>query len=74
MPPKKKPSAPKLSTPVDSVARKDKRANIPLHGFGGSAFFEIVEPWDAKNTIRAFLKNENVDGVAPMFHKKKGEK
>src|SRR6266498_5101898 len=29
MPPKKKPSAPKLPTPVDSVNHKDKRANIP---------------------------------------------
>ncbi len=29
MPPKKKPSPPKLSTPVDSVKHKDKCANIP---------------------------------------------
>ncbi len=29
MPPKKKPSSPKLPTPVDSVKHKDKRANIP---------------------------------------------
>ena len=29
MPPKKKPSTPKLSTPVDAVKHKDKRANIP---------------------------------------------
>jgi adenine-specific DNA-methyltransferase len=29
MPPKKKPSTPKLSTPIDAVKHKDKRANIP---------------------------------------------
>jgi type III restriction enzyme len=25
-------------------------------GFGRWAFLEITDPWDAKNTIRAFLK------------------
>ncbi len=59
MPPKKKPTTPKLSTPMDSVAHKDKRTNVPLHsGFGRWAFLEIVDPWDAKNTIRAFLKTK----------------
>ena len=29
MPPKKKPTTPKLPTPVDSHNHKDKRANIP---------------------------------------------
>jgi type III restriction enzyme len=36
-------------------------------GFGRWAFIEIVDPWDAKNTIRAFLIGKNVDGVAPML-------
>jgi hypothetical protein len=58
MPPRKeKPTTPKLPTPLDSVAHKDKRTNVPLHGFSRWALLEIVDPWDAKNTIRAFLKN-----------------
>jgi hypothetical protein len=36
-------------------------------GFGRWAFIEIADPWDAKNTIRAFLKGEAVDGVGPLF-------
>lgn len=35
--------------------------------FGRWAFLEIVDPWDAKKTIRAFVKGKHVDGVAPMF-------
>jgi len=76
MPSKKKPATPKLSTPADLHKHVDKRTSIPteeLRRFGRWAFLEIVDPWDAKNTIRAFLKNENVDGVAPMFHQKKGK-
>lgn len=73
MPPKKKPAAPKLPTPVDSVKHKDKRANIPteeLRGFGRWEFLEIVDPWDAKNTIRNFIKGKKVDGVGPLLQEK----
>jgi hypothetical protein len=75
MPPKKKPATPKLPTPVDSVALKhtDKRTNIPteeLCGFGRWAFLKIVDPWDAKNTIRAFIQGKQADGIAPMFREK----
>ncbi len=64
---------------VSGEARKDKAAKVAAArnlwvpavnnhgGFGRWAFLEIVDPWDAKNTIRAFLKGKNVDGVAPMF-------
>jgi type III restriction enzyme len=66
---------------VSGEARKDKAAKVETArnlwipainnhgGFGRWAFLEIVDPWDAKNTIRAFLKGKNVDGVAPMFQK-----
>jgi type III restriction enzyme len=63
---------------VSGEARKDKAAKVATArnlwvpavnnngGFGRWAFIEIVDPWDAKNTIRAFLKGENVDGVGPL--------
>lgn len=35
--------------------------------WGRWAFLEIVDPWDAKNTLRAFLQGKPVDGIAPMF-------
>jgi type III restriction enzyme len=66
---------------VSGEARKDKAAKVETTrnlwipainnhgGFGRWAFLEIVDPWDAKNTIRAFLKGKNVDGVAPMLQK-----
>jgi type III restriction enzyme len=38
-------------------------------GFGRWAFIEIVDPWDAKNTIRAFVQGKHVDGIAPMLQK-----
>jgi hypothetical protein len=73
MPPRKpKPAPPKFSIPVDSVNHKDKRADIPtqeLLGIGRWAFLEIVDPWDAKNTIRKFVKGEKVDGVGPLLQK-----
>jgi len=68
MPPKKKPTTPKLPTPVDS--HKDKCANIPteeLRGFGRWAFLEIVDPWDAKNTIRTFAQGNQINPNEPMF-------
>ena len=64
---------------VSGEARKDKAAKVEAArnlwipainnhgGFGRWTFLEIVDPWDAKNTIRAFLKGKNVDGVSPMF-------
>jgi hypothetical protein len=33
---------------------------------------EVTDPWDARNTIRAFVQGQNVDDVAPMF--REGEK
>lgn len=32
-------------------------------GFGRWAFIEISDPWDAKNTIRAFLENPRGEGL-----------
>jgi len=29
-------------------------------GFGRWAFLEISDPWDGKNTIRAYLRNEDL--------------
>ena len=41
---------------------------INNHGGSGSwAFLEIVDPWDAKNTIRKFIQGEKVDGVGLIF-------
>ncbi|MFT3895307.1 MAG: DEAD/DEAH box helicase family protein [Anaerolineales bacterium] len=66
---------------VSGEARKDKAAKVETArnlwipainnhgGFGRWAFLEIVDPWDAKSTIRAFLKGQKVDGVGPLFHK-----
>ena len=36
-------------------------------GFGRWAFIEITDPWGAKNTIRAMLRGEKVDGVELVF-------
>ncbi len=64
---------------VSGEARKDKAAKVETTrnlwipainnhgGFGRWAFLEIVDPWDAKNTIRAFLKGKKVDRVTPML-------
>jgi type III restriction enzyme len=66
---------------VSGEARKDKAAKVAATrnlwipainnhgGFGRWAFLEIVDPWDAQNTIRAFLKGYKVDGVGPLFLK-----
>lgn len=66
---------------VSGEARKDKAAKVETArnlwipainnhgGFGRWAFLEIVDPWDAKNTIRAFLKGQKVDGVGPLLQK-----
>jgi hypothetical protein len=71
MPPRKtKPSTPKLPSPVDSHKHADKRANIPTEElllFGRWAFLELVDPWDAKNTIRTFVKGEKVDGFGTIL-------
>jgi type III restriction enzyme len=60
------------------VVRKDKAANVETTrnlwipaithhgGFGRWAFLEIVDPWDAKNTIRVFLRDKEKPET-PMF-------
>lgn len=64
---------------VSGEARKDKAAKVATArnlwtpainnhgGFGRWAFLEITDPWDAQNTIRAFLRGEKVDGVGPLL-------
>jgi hypothetical protein len=64
---------------IGEVARRDKAAKaatartlwvpaINNHGgFGRWAFIEISDPWDAMNTIRAFLRGQAVDGVGPLL-------
>ena len=64
---------------VSGEARKDKAAKVATArnlwvpainnhgGFGKWAFLEISDPWDAQNTIRAFLKGEHVDGAMPIY-------
>ncbi|MBV6451751.1 MAG: hypothetical protein MHPDNHAH_02498 [Anaerolineales bacterium] len=68
-----------LLVEVSGERRKDKAAKVETArnlwipainnhgGFGRWAFLEIVDPWDAKKTIRAFLQGKKVDGVAPLF-------
>lgn len=65
---------------VSGEARKDKAAKVETArnlwipainnhgGFGRWAFLEIVDPWDAKDTIRAFLKNKE-NPELPMLRK-----
>ena len=60
---------------VSGEARKDKAAKVATArtlwvpainnhgGFGRWAFLEISDPWDAKNTIRAMLRGENVNDI-----------
>lgn len=67
---------------VSGEARKDKATKVATTrnlwipavnnhgGFGRWAFLEIVDPWDAKNTIRAFLNGKNVDGGRRCAHAK----
>jgi len=64
---------------VSGEARKDKAAKVATArnlwvpainnhgGFGRWAFLEISDPWDAQNTIRAFIRGEAVDGVGPLL-------
>lgn len=64
---------------VSGEARKDKVAKVATArnlwapainnhgGFGRWAFIEITDPWDAKNTMRAMLRGENVDGIGPLI-------
>jgi hypothetical protein len=42
--PKKKPSTPKLSTPIESVNHTDKRANIPTEELSGFIAAEVKAP------------------------------
>ena len=69
---------------VSGEARKDKAAKVATArnlwtpainnhgGFGRWAFLEISDPWDAQNTIRAFVRGEKVDGVGPLEIKRGG--
>ena len=63
---------------VSGEPRKDKAAKVATArsmwvpaannhgGFGRWSFLEISDPWDAQNTIRAFLNGEDVDGIGPL--------
>lgn len=65
---------------VSGEARKDKAAKVETArnlwipainnhgGFGRWAFLEIVDPWDAKNTIRAFVKGSQ-QPAHPLFRR-----
>ena len=64
---------------VSGEARKDKAAKVETarnlwipainnhSGFGRYAFLEIVDPYDAMNTIRKFINGEKVDGAGPLL-------
>jgi type III restriction enzyme len=64
---------------VSGEVRKDKAAKVETTrnlwipainnhgGFGRWAFLEIVDPWDAKNTIRAFLQGNRINPHEPLF-------
>ena len=64
---------------VSGEARKDKAAKVAAArnlwipavnnygGWGRWKFIEIVDPWDAKNTIRAFLEGEQFNDKGPLF-------
>lgn len=66
---------------VSGEARKDKAAKVETArnlwipainnhgGFERWAFLEIVDPWDAKNTIRAFLQQKANPGL-PLLREK----
>ena len=69
-----------LMVEVSGEARKDKAAKVETArnlwipsvnnhgGFGRWAFLEIVDPWDAKNTIRAFLQKKDSPAL-PLLRK-----
>jgi type III restriction enzyme len=64
---------------VSGQARKDKAVKVAIArnmwipainnhgGFGRWSFLEISDPWDAMNTIRAYLHGDNVDGIGPLL-------
>jgi type III restriction enzyme len=64
---------------VSGEAKKEKAAKVATAhnlwvpavnnhgGFGRWAFIEIVDPWDAKNTIRAFLNGVKAEGIGRLF-------
>jgi len=65
---------------VSGEAKKEKAAKVSTArtlwvpavnnhgGFGRWAFIEIVDPWDAKNTIRAFLEGKENEAL-PLLRK-----
>jgi type III restriction enzyme len=70
---------------VSGEAKKEKAAKVSTArtlwvpavnnhgGFGRWTFIEIVDPWDAKNTIRAFLCGGKADGIEPLFQQNSGK-
>jgi len=70
-----------LIVEVSGEARKDKAAKVAAArnlwipavnnhgGWGRWAFIEIVDPWDAMNTLRAFLKGEKSLRDGPLFNR-----
>ncbi len=62
-----------LIVEVSGEARKDKKAKVATShnlwlpavnqhgGFGRWSFIEITDPWDAENTIRAFLNKQQTE-------------
>jgi type III restriction enzyme len=65
---------------VTGEKKKDKAAKIATanalwvsainnhSGFGRWAFFEIVDPWDAQNLIRGFLKQLQPESSKEAAH------
>ncbi len=61
---------------VSGQPRKDKAVKVATAqtlwvpavnnqgGFGKWAFLEITDPWNAQNIIRAFIRGEEIDGIA----------
>ncbi len=56
--------------PIPRAKKKNLKQLIFDSGWGRWAFIEIIDPWDAMNTIRTFLQGENVDGVGPLFQER----
>jgi type III restriction enzyme len=70
---------------VSGEAKKEKAAKVAAArnlwvpavnnhgGFGRWAFIEIVDPWDAKKTIRSFVDGERVDDIGLLFRTDQAE-
>jgi hypothetical protein len=53
-----------------ALATSGFRRSTIMAASGAGLIMEVTDPWDAKNTIRAFVQGQNVDGVTPMFRSK----